>query len=432
MSFNWPDIPFSGTEVDAFVVAYKEFAQDVLDAYLTEFDINNSVEHIYLPYMTRENMKIYLEKALLYSAFVVKQRAGNSGAGTDFILGNSPLGTPLSGPQSQSLLKRLGCSFENDKVDLCYENGDRDNPDDLTVAPNNPPPENEDVAVGAMGTPYNTGNNNDDKGGPPPPCPEYSNNYNGGGPKTINAGETQDRSLLWKTWAGTLKTVGLGLALVQGRGSMHVAGDLLLHYLNGSGAQYTQSGLIVADTLGSEIKSYANQYSSTSKVRELSVSAAQRSGYGMDSNDRLYAVDFHGYLWLSAAFGNAIIITDGNENNVGDIIGDISYVKGVIDDYDFRYAYEIGRNTGLPGLPLSSEDVIRSGPNLCPDPNDPSSGKSTCEAITSDGHSNLQYVVRLPVAEAHGDGCRDIDSNSNSGRPFPVYIKFNRTSGNGL
>ena len=31
MTFNWPDIPFSGTEVDAFVVEYKALAEAIYD-----------------------------------------------------------------------------------------------------------------------------------------------------------------------------------------------------------------------------------------------------------------------------------------------------------------------------------------------------------------------------------------------------------------
>jgi len=249
MSFNWPDIPFSGTEVDAFVVAYKEFAQDVLDAYLTEFSVDNSIEYIHLPYMTQENMKIYLENALLYSAFVIKQRAGNSGPGTDFDLGNSPLNTPLTDPQSSTLARRLGCTFDNDKIDICYENGDPDNPDDNTVGPkggtggpnNEPPP-------GAGGDPEK------DKSKPKEPCDDYS--YNSGDPsKTVNGEPANpDRVLAWKIWAATLKSVGLVVALTTGRPSMHVAGDLMLHYLEGSGSQYTESGLIVADALGVEMR----------------------------------------------------------------------------------------------------------------------------------------------------------------------------------
>ena len=121
-----------------------------MDAYDTEFyDAAHSVEYIRLPYMTKENVKIYLEKALVYSAFVIKQRAGESGPGTDFELGNSPLDLELPPGEAGSLLKKLGCTWDNDSFDICFENGDNDNPDDNTLAPSGPPPEVDDVADGA-------------------------------------------------------------------------------------------------------------------------------------------------------------------------------------------------------------------------------------------------------------------------------------------
>lgn len=108
MSFNWPDIPFTGAEVEAFVIAYKELAQEILDSYDTEFSESNQIGYVKLPYMSKENIKIYLENALLYSAFIIKQRAGNSGPGTDFVLGNSPLNTQLNPNQQEKLLKKMG------------------------------------------------------------------------------------------------------------------------------------------------------------------------------------------------------------------------------------------------------------------------------------------------------------------------------------
>ena len=86
MTFNWPDIPFSGTEVDAFVAEYKIVAEELYYNY--PYD---STE-LSTPYVNDAALKKYLEYGLIYAAFIVKQRAGNSGPGTDFILGNSPFG----------------------------------------------------------------------------------------------------------------------------------------------------------------------------------------------------------------------------------------------------------------------------------------------------------------------------------------------------
>lgn len=441
MTFNWPDIPFSGTEVDAFVVAYKEFAQDVLDAYLTEFNVNNSLEHIHLPYLTQENMKIYLENALLYSAFVVKQRAGNSGPGTDFELGNSPLNVPLNNSQSATLAGRLGCHFDNDKMDICYENGDPDNPDDDSVGP-------ADGGSGGSGG-SNTGafgseiNPEEDQTQPDKPCDTYTPNPND--PTVTVNGEPVNpaRQAAWLAYAATLKTVGYGQAATTvdtsiASGSLYMSADFILHYLGDSGSQYTEIGLppVVHTALGQEINAYVNKYLNVSNgdgrmVREIPLSESTRALYGMSPGDKMYQVDFYSYLWLASAFGGARIITDGSETDtsVGGLLGNINYVKAVIDDYDFKYAYEIKRAADLPGLPLLPEDTIQSGPLICPPNGDP---RSVCEALVGGGHSNVDYVVRLPVTEAHGDGCTDIEENPNPGRPFPTYIKFNRTYLNGL
>ena len=103
MTFNWPDIPFSGTEVDAFVAEYKALAQSIYDEWdddgdLRVYDLSENnrelpVPRSKAPFRRRKTIKILLENGLLYAAFIVKQRAGNSGPGTDFDLGNSPLST---------------------------------------------------------------------------------------------------------------------------------------------------------------------------------------------------------------------------------------------------------------------------------------------------------------------------------------------------
>ena len=422
MTFNWPDVPFSGTKVDAFVVAYKAFAQEVLDAYDTEFyDAAHSVEYIRLPYMTKENVKIYLEKALVYSAFVIKQRAGESGPGTDFELGNSPMNIELPPGEAGSLLKKLGCTWDNDSFDICFENGDNDNPDDKKLAPSDPPPEVDDVADGAADDGDGDGPDDDD-------CPKTLSNYRGGGPKATNNGQSPDKSLLWQTYVAVLKGAGLAVLAIPGIGSLWTTGDMLGHYLGGSGTTYTGAGF-VNPTLGSEINSYVNKYSA-SYVTELNPSSAARSAYGMDANDKMYSVDFYGYLWLASGFGTATIITDGSENNVGNIIGNISYVKQIFDDYDFLYAYTIIRNSGLPGLPLEEDDSIESGLYLCNEQEQ----RTVCGALSLGDFTGVQYIVRLPVAEAHGDGCVPFQEEraQDTGKPFPVRIQFSRTSGNGL
>jgi hypothetical protein len=426
MTFNWPDIPFTGAEVEAFVDAYKAFAQEVLDSYDTEFSESNEIGYVGLPYMSKTNMKIYLENALLYSAFIIKQKAGNSGPGTDFQLGNSPLNTPLNDGEQDKLLKKMGCTVAG--LTLCFGAGD--DADDAIlgppcipgVIPCRTPPELEDVADEASD-------------GDEPHCPKYRSNYNGGGPKATNNGQTPDRSLLWKAYVQTLKVLGLG-GLVAGEAAIYTSALLLEHYFNASGSTFTSAG-IANGALGVQIRQYMNKHY-IQKVNKINPSPAQRSAYSMLETDNLYSVDFYSQLWLAGAFGGALVVTDGTET-ITQIPGftiaeNFNYIKSIIDDYDFNYAWTIIRaNTPnpLPGTPFDNSQ-IESGPSLCP--TDGSPPKTVCGALTGDGHHNLQYAVRLPVAEAHGDGCREYSENdkNETGKPFPVLITFSRTAGNGL
>ena len=133
MTFNWPDIPFSGTEVDAFVVEYKALAQAIIDDY-DNYDVNlNTVK---LPFKHREDVKIFLEYGLTYAAFIVKQRAGNSGPGEDFELGNSPLGLILPPILKKRLWEDTGPNSNDNARKECFENNQNGkNPDGSTKDP---------------------------------------------------------------------------------------------------------------------------------------------------------------------------------------------------------------------------------------------------------------------------------------------------------
>jgi len=143
MSFNWPDIPFSGTEVDAFVVEYKALAQTIYDDWDNDadliYDLENSpvsrhgavIPKLKAPFRKKESLKTFLEYGLLYSSFIVKQRASNSGPGTDFELGNSPFTPPLSTRERIKLFEDLGCVFTKEAMECAYQ---KNNPG------KNPPP----------------------------------------------------------------------------------------------------------------------------------------------------------------------------------------------------------------------------------------------------------------------------------------------------
>ena len=109
MSFTWPDIPFQGTEVTAFAAAYKELAEAILDDYFHS-PIGHQADMV-LPYKEKLVMKELLQEGLVYACFIIQQRSGVSGPGTDFVLGNSPI--DLSDPNlTPVILRLLGCKWD--------------------------------------------------------------------------------------------------------------------------------------------------------------------------------------------------------------------------------------------------------------------------------------------------------------------------------
>ncbi len=108
MSLTWPDIPFQGSEVTAFATAYKELAEAILDDYF-----NAPIGHLadmVLPYKEKLVMEKLLQEGLFYACFIIQQRSGTSGPGTDFVLGNSPI--DISDPDlAPEIIRRLGCKW---------------------------------------------------------------------------------------------------------------------------------------------------------------------------------------------------------------------------------------------------------------------------------------------------------------------------------
>lgn len=117
MSFTWPDIPFQGTEVTAFAAAYKELAEAILDDYFHS-PIGHQADMV-LPYKEKLVVKELLQEGLLYACFIIQQRSGVSGPGTDFVLGNSPfdISDALLSPD---LVRLLGCKW--DEMEESFQN----------------------------------------------------------------------------------------------------------------------------------------------------------------------------------------------------------------------------------------------------------------------------------------------------------------------
>jgi len=119
MSFTWPTVPYQGSEVTAFAAAYKELAEAVLSEYFDFGGPTGEIAGIEGPYIEKLVVKELLQEGLLYACFIIQQRSGTTGPGTDFVLGNSPI--DISDPNLQpDVIKLLGCkwgefesSFEN-------------------------------------------------------------------------------------------------------------------------------------------------------------------------------------------------------------------------------------------------------------------------------------------------------------------------------
>ena len=164
MTFNWPDIPFNGSEVSTFVDAYKDLGDAIIDQWDGKVDPNE----LHAPFTNKDTVKELIQAGLVYASFIIQQRAGVAGPGTDFDLGNSPTPIPLDTNERIQFYEDLGCVWDEDKMGDSWEEANRRFP--------NPEPLN-DTAEDDLDRRYpNDGDNpnDNDPNGPDEPkrCPE--------------------------------------------------------------------------------------------------------------------------------------------------------------------------------------------------------------------------------------------------------------------
>ena len=439
MTFNWPDIPFSGTEVDAFVVEYKALAEAIMN----DMDDDNDVHPVAAfklktPYQSKKNLKLYLEYGLLYSAFIVKQRAGNSGPGTDFELGNSPVGPIFGEDQAQDFAERLGCTFTKESIECSFRNSTDPDGDTLMDCAN--------YGANYSSSSYNLCDFFDgyfppggepSPGDPdePKPCDDFWGDI-----LNKSQQDQEDPNCLAKVLPALVSFL---TQIVGGDPALRLMYGLLLHYLNGYGGVMTNSGWnFIGGALADEwIRDASSAWAQVpKKTQYTNASLDDLFNFGFIPGQPVPAHEFNGYtvllvssnasaygvpggrVWiLSTAsmikypsiknvLGNYTLVTDGNETIATDPENGHTYIssmspsniKQIRDDYDFDdYGWKLLRDLDLPGDDFN-DDQIQSGFLYTDDTITP------CNAVDQEGTQVGQGFYggtsRWIVANTHGTG----------------------------
>tara|TARA_Y100000015_G_scaffold26587_1_gene25798 strand:+ start:1792 stop:3051 length:1260 start_codon:yes stop_codon:yes gene_type:complete len=419
MTFNWPDIPFSGTEVDAFVVEYKALAQAIIDEYEIDNDkviIMDKIEsYLEEPYRDINFLKELLENGLLYASFIIKQRSGGTGPGTDFIIGNSPFLNSMSSEQRLAFFEMLGCVFTKDAMAAAFNsNTNRLNG---VIRPELAGRLIDEVMNGATGDPYSN----------------FPKTYNNQPPTTV----LED---LWNLIIGVDDTVvaewtDLGLIIQRiwlsaGNKAVAKIPDFMNSYLNGDGSQVTEtnfteqeladlkSGLQEVFDKGGTIRdpTYSGPIWNAPRLprtEQFTPSPQQEFDFDMQPGDTVHTVRTYGTT-LELLLGTTIVVKDSSGNT-----------KSVHDDYDFVYGNEADRSDGSSaGEPITNTQdgaMYRSGWNNGPGLNHSQVqnqvGNGAIEKSTvQDGYgSAAARIGRSYIVSGHANGL---------GTPFPIKVRF--------
>ena len=465
MTFNWPDIPFSGTEVDAFVVEYKALAEAILN----DMDDGNDVHPVAAfklktPYQSKQNLKIYLEYSLLYSAFIVKQRAGNSGPGTDFELGNSPVGPIFGEDQTQNFAERLGCTFTKESIECSFRN---------SSDPDGDPDGEPLMNCGNYGSSFSSSSYNlcdffdgyfPAKGEPSPgepdepkPCEDFWGDL-----LNKSQQDQEDPNCLAKVLPGLVALI----TTIAGGVELRLMYGLLLHYLNGYGGVVSnyQWNLIGGAFADEYVRDVTSSWATASKKTQYTkaglsdlfdygfipgqpvpnhefngytvlLSSSDSSAYGV-SGGRVWILSTKSmikYPSLKNVLGNFTFVTDGNETIATDPENGHTYItsispsniKQIRDDYDFDdYGWKLLRDSDLPGDDFD-DDQIQSGFLYTDDTITP------CNVVdqsqTPVGQGFYGGTSRWIVANTHGTGrtaAGDYLDSLCKSKPFAIKLTF--------
>jgi hypothetical protein len=413
MSFNWPDIPFSGTEVDAFVAEYKVLAQAIIDEYEIDNDkvvVMDKIErYLEEPYRDKDFLKELLENGLIYASFIIKQRSGGTGPGTDFIIGNSPLLNSMSSAQRRTFFQMLGCVFTQEGMANAFNS----NKNRIGGSPRTPLALAliNEVMNGATGDPAGNFPNNNNQ--PPTTFLEDLWNTLIGSDDSALADWTNLGLIAQRIWFSTGNTA---VAKIP---------TFMNNYLNGDGSQVTENSFTqqeladlkaglqeVFDKGGTIIDpGYTGLRALAPRVprtQEFTPTPQQQFDFDMQAGDTAHTVRTYGST-LELLLGTTIVIKNSN--------GDI---KSVHDDYDFIYGYEIDRSDGSsPGEPYTNkqdgsmyrnEGLTHSQVN-----NQIGSGAVEGSAAVENFGGAAGRIGRSFIVGGHESG---------QGNPFPIKVRF--------
>jgi len=405
MSFTWPNLEFTGSEVESFISAYKELAESIVDDYE---NFNDPSLQLVGPYQSPQNIKIYLEKALTYSAFIVKQRAGNAGLGTDFNIGSSPNPINLS---QEDLIANLGCVFTSECMTQALRNYINKSPnfsiDSSTLSP---------LTMDLL--------------------------------KFMADGDSIKFSNTWgdlsigsrRGFLGTLiqlynTVLGLQSELTGAGGNILLSGHILAvaglsKYLGGGGGQLT-SGDLESNNPGIMSGIKGNIVSVLRDGRGVESTGKNPVDFGGNADDTVVLIDFDKSINkpLSYALGTATIVLDPNGSP-----------KTIVDDYDFEYGWEVNRSgTGTVAGDIVTDSMIVPGVNRSDSAGNPRPNMTIHDAIAGStqppsaagdfgeyARAVLNTWLRYPAAAAYGNGYHSTWSghpnSEGSGKPFGIHL----------
>jgi len=395
MSFNWPTIPFTGAEVEAFVTAYKELAEAIIQ----EID-NNKVKTIeidqirsYLtePYRDIDFLKELLENGLVYASFIIKQRSGGGGPGTDFVIGNSPYLESLSENQRTTFFKMLGCIFTKEDMREAFDNFK----ENFIQSP------------------------------PDPLVDKLIDELLKKDPPNFEALDTGDplSDYISETWNFGRKLQEI--FFMFGNKATSRIPDFMDKYFTGNGSQITKefftleqlndlkSGLKEAFDKGGTVENPAHTFGSSlpqriPRTEQFTPSSPEQFAFNMQAGDTAHRVrTYEGSLEL--LLGECIVIKNSQGN-----------IKSVHDDYDFKYGYEMNRSNGTiagePGGTKFNGSMYRV------------EGKTHEQVQSQVGSGEVADSLALngPVGAAGRIGRSYIVAGHKRGQgnPFPIKVVF--------